>query len=376
MATKPEITLSYYTPAITPFAQLSPSYITSVSWSSGRLNITDQWSGSTCLITGINPTYIADKFQLGNKVRVTVKTTGMTTSAVFYGYISDYRAIYGVLPAYDTWELTIESGYAKLGRGSGTVTTTAGTSTSVMADSISTAGGVSNVVERYGPWGSTTSAQTITGQLTGPVNTLMATEQGTVIDSGQSPAVYPASFYPVIGLYGRNATDLYTNVAYFGDDGGGQYPYTEIEFLSSAQNYGTKVTVQADGFADQSSGSGDYIQTISTINSSTSEAANVAGYVKAQLDFAGTVPYSITTTGAAVGTLKEAILLADPTKVHQQITVLFRGTTYNCIIEGLSFYANPTDWRINLYLSSSLQNAFLRLNNATLGQLDLNRLGF
>ena len=50
MSTKPTIVVSYYDDNITPFGSLP--YVQSVSWSSGRANITDQWSGSTCLITG------------------------------------------------------------------------------------------------------------------------------------------------------------------------------------------------------------------------------------------------------------------------------------------------------------------------------------
>jgi len=373
MSTKPTVVVSYYDSNITPFGSLP--YVQSVSWSSGRSNITDQWSGSTCLITGRSPSSITYPPQIGNKVRVVV--TNGTSTATFYGYVSDWRVLYGITTAYDSYELTIESGYAKAGRGTATITTTAGASTQTMATAIQTALGGSDNVEVSSGWGSTTTAQTLTGQISDTVNQLMATEQGTVIDTGSSFYGAPQSFKTKLGLSGRNDPNLGAAILAFSDNPDlNNAAFSEIEFLSSAQNYGTKVVVQASGLADQSSGTGDYVQTISTINGSTTEAANLAGYVKAELNLATAVPYGLTTTGAVSGGNYWAITAADPANIHQGVSITFRGTTYYCILEGLSFSANQTDWRVNLYLSSSTQNAFFRIGNTVYGQLDQNKLGF
>lgn len=375
MATRPSVNVSYYDDNATPFISNLPN-VSSVSWSAGRRNITDQWSGSTCLVTGFKPSDITYPPQVGKKARITVTDRGNSSTAVFYGFVSDWRVIYGITAAYDTYELTIESGYARAGRGAGTVTTTAGNSTSAMASSLVSLMG-SDYVVQYDGWASTTSAQTIVGQYSDAVNALMATEQGTVTDTGESFTGAPQSFFSKLGLYGRNTVDLYANLWTFSDTGAAlTIKYNEVEFLSSAQNYGSKVVVQASGFADQSSGTGDYVQTVSTINGSASEAANLAGYIKAQLDLATAVPYSITTTGATSFGASDAINMADPAYIHQAATIVFRGNTYNCVVEGLSFTANQQDWRVQLFLSSSLQNAFLRLDSAAFGTLDNNRLGF
>jgi len=58
------------------------------------------------------------------------------------------------------------------------------------------------------------------------------------------------------------------------------------------------------------------------------------------------------------------------------VRVDFRGTTYYSIIEGIELDAGVTDWSCALALSSSLQNAFLKLNNPVFGTLDNNKLGF
>lgn len=374
MATKPTAIVAYYHDDVTPFVG-SLANVTSVSWSGGRQNITDQWAGTTCLITGFKPSDIALHPQVGKRARVYVYNGGAGTPAKFYGFVSDWRVIYGITAAYDTYELIIESGYARAGRTAGTVATTAGNSTSAMASSLVSLMG-SDYVEQFDGWASTTSAQTIVGQYSNAVDQLMVTEQGTVVDTGLTFGGYPQSFYSKLGLYGRNSTALYQNKWTFSDAGtAGTIKYNEVEFLSSAQNYGQVVTVQASGFADQSSGTGDYVQTFSTINGSASEAANLAGYIKAQLNLLTAVPYSITTTGA-VSTLSTAIEMADPAYIHQAATIVFRGNTYNCVVEGLSFTANQQDWRVQLFLSSSLQNAFLRLDSAAFGTLDNNRLGF
>jgi len=59
-----------------------------------------------------------------------------------------------------------------------------------------------------------------------------------------------------------------------------------------------------------------------------------------------------------------------------QIKVLFRGQTYVCIIEGGSLSATPDRTSLTLYVSGADLNAYLVLNNGTLGRLDENKLGF
>lgn len=187
----------------------------------------------------------------------------------------------------------------------------------------------------------------------------------------------PPDFQPQTIIQGHNSVNLGAYSTTFTDvsaDPSNYVRYTEIQFYSAAYNYGTKVTVQAAGLSDQSSGSGSYTQTFSTINETASQAANLAGYLKAKLDYSANVPYAITFSGAA--NTQEAVSWADPVYVGYGLVVKFRGNTYNCIIEGVSFSANASDYQATLYLSASLQNAFLRLDNTVYGTLGNNKLGF
>jgi len=56
--------------------------------------------------------------------------------------------------------------------------------------------------------------------------------------------------------------------------------------------------------------------------------------------------------------------------------VTFRGTTFTCIIEGVSMQATPASSRYTYYLSGADLNAYLILNNAVFGKLDSNKLGY
>lgn len=375
----PQIGVSYYSSSVSPWANINVP-ITGVSYNLGRANFTDQYSGGSCTVYGKNPADIPYPPEIGQKVFVGYGGAPGSGLGCFYGYVQNWRVIYGIKPAYDTWELTIETGLGYGGRKTGTVTTVAGASTSDMADSIKTQIGTT-AFTNGGGWGSTTSAQTLTGQIANPMNLLMQTEQGAWWETGfYNGAVYPPVFSPMLYAYGRNATQLYQNTGTFTDTGSAldQYRYQEIEFLSAAYNYGSKVTVQASGFSDQSSGTGDYTQTFTTINGSSSEAANLAGYIKSELDLATAIPYSITFTLAnQSGYANDAFgVLCLPPVIKSLITVNFRGNTYSAVIEGISVNITPSGWLCTYTLSSNLNNAWLRLNNATLGRLDYNRLGF
>lgn len=343
--------------------------IQSLVWTTGRQNISDQWTGGQCTIYG--RTTLTYPPVVGGRVQVELVRSSDSDAAYFYGFISDFRVVYGIVSSMDTWEMRIEGPMARAGRATGTVTTTASASTYDMAVSIKTGltGTIITTVPAAG-WGSTTSAQTFTNaQFSEIVNTLAQTEQGHVVESVDTTT----SWDPQLILAGRNATGYGSTVATFADDGTGKEFY-EIEFLSAAYNYGSKVIVSATGLADQSSGTGTYTQTFSTINATTGQAADLAGYIKTELDLATAVPFALRYRQAAK--TPASADLSQQSRVHQNVTVKFRGSTYQCRIEGSTLSASPDGGYIcTLYLSSSLQNAWLVLDDAVYGKLDTGKLG-
>lgn len=387
MGTKPQITVSYKSSNTSTIYSLTSGYVQNVTWTLGRRNITDNFSSGICTISGRDISAItgANPPSLGNLIKVTVSDTSASPnySAEFYGFISDIRRVYGTVANMDTWDIICEGSYGRVGRTSSTVTTTASASTNAMANSIATAGSYVTNYSSASSWGSTTSAQTYTGQTTDPIDILMATEQGYLLEAYiNQVTVFPATTWvPQVYLVGRREPQP-TNVSYNFADDGATYnsvvatKFAEIEFLSAAQNYGSKVVVQASGLADQSSGTGTYVQTINTINSTTGEAADLAGYVKTALDVSTTIPYSLTFSGSTNPTTAAPITAASYSAIKQPIRIKFRSTEYFALIEGLTFSANAEDYRVNLVLSSNVQTSWFILDSVAMGILDTNKLGF
>jgi len=376
VTTKPSYTIKYYaTGSGSPYT-LASGIVTGVTWNSGRRNITDNWNGGNCTIYGRSPSSFSPGPEIGKGVSVTLNDGSAGT---FYGYIADYRIIYGLSTAYDTWELALESGYSAASRRvSDDVFCTVGESTYTLAYRINQASVLagSGYSISYGPassFGAIVSTQSWNGYLSDPITDCLTTEAGVLIDTAILPG--GGAFYPTSTIYGHNAT--WTKKATFSDAADSNYRYNSIEFESSAFNYGSQVIVEADGLAAQTSGTGIYAQTFQTINGTTSDAANLAAYLKTKLDLATAVPSAISfTSGTNVPKSLNIGALCDPTVVGNYIDIIFRGTTYSCIIEGFTMSGNPTELSCTYYLSSSLQNAFLRLDDAVFGKLDTNKLGF
>jgi hypothetical protein len=62
--------------------------------------------------------------------------------------------------------------------------------------------------------------------------------------------------------------------------------------------------------------------------------------------------------------------------VGRQVSVAFRGTTYQCIVEGVTMSASPASSSFTFHLSGADLNAYLILDNAVFGRLDFNKLGY
>jgi hypothetical protein len=164
--------------------------------------------------------------------------------------------------------------------------------------------------------------------------------------------------------------------------------YDQITFHSLGDNYYTEVTVVPESFADQTAtkvGATDPLRTyqVNTLNASTSQALDYANYLLSN--------YQEPVLGiASVSCLAEAQLVNrldsgnSGDSYNPQLSkymgleteVIFRGTTFMCIIEGVTMSATPAGARFTFYLSSSELNEFLRLDNTFYGKLDTNKLAY
>jgi hypothetical protein len=62
--------------------------------------------------------------------------------------------------------------------------------------------------------------------------------------------------------------------------------------------------------------------------------------------------------------------------VGARVSVTFRGTVYQSIIEGVRVTATPQSSRYTFYLSGADLNNYLILNDTVFGRLDFNKLGY
>jgi hypothetical protein len=62
--------------------------------------------------------------------------------------------------------------------------------------------------------------------------------------------------------------------------------------------------------------------------------------------------------------------------VGARVSVTFRGTVYQSIIEGVRVTATPQSSRYTFYLSGADLNNYLVLNDTVFGTLDYNKLGY
>ena len=160
--------------------------------------------------------------------------------------------------------------------------------------------------------------------------------------------------------------------------------YDQIEFESLADNYYTQVTVTPESFGAQTVlkvGAVKPYRTLqtNTFNASTTQAADYANYLLSNYQ---TAKFAIGSISCLANAQSQFRLdrIGTNVGVHQmigvQVSVTFRGTTYQAVIEGVSVTGTPESSRYTYYLSGADLNAYLLLDNATFGRLDYNKLGY
>lgn len=370
MGTKPSVSLQWRT-ASTGSGTVTTvtTNIQRVQWFSGRRSISDTWSAGSCVVSGTG--FLSSTPVIGDYARVVI--TDGATSTTFYGLIADYAKHYGTVAAMDTFDLTLEGCLSAFGRVTVTLNWPAGTLWTYPITNLSSQLAPVQVRLPSSSYSTETisafNSTTLYGNLVYPCIT---TAQAVVKEVGDEDFPGAPTLSPVVNIYDRNDPNLYQLAGTLSDNGTGS-PFTAVEFMSSAYSYGSKVTVAPLDVAEQTSGSGLYTQQYVSYDQTTTQALNLAGYIKTTLDDASNVPYSVTLEGASAAA--GYIALSNPNKVKAALNIILRGTTYNCVIEGMQFDADPTNWRCTLMLSSSLQNAFLRLDSTTYGKLDTGKLG-
>jgi hypothetical protein len=351
-----------------------------VSFNTGRQHQLDQYSAGTASITVRYPTGYASpntSFVPGSFVSITMAGGG-TTRQVWAGKIANITAQYGIPYASsignaDYVVIQAEGGFAAFARASGNNYAMAAAIFGVQATRCNEQTLLQLDTQSGFGYSYLFPASTISGTWGDWINSCVLTMNGRLQEYSSSVAAVNA-YYQIPASY----LDFSDEPA---DWGMTANKYNSISFEGLADNYYTQVTVDPADYAAQTvqTGTAPYrTYTVNTLNSSTGQALDMANYLLSNYQTPRLAISSITVNMQSIGPPTGGYTLPfyGNQNVGTAVAVKFRGTTYNCIIEGSSWSGTPGNINATFYLSSALYNNFLLLDNTVYGTLNNNRLGY
>jgi len=369
-------TVSYSTDGITYTALTN---VQNIQFSLGRQAQLDQVKSSTGSFQMRYPTGYASPITAlvaGTKVRIQ-NTTG-TAYTIWSGSIDNVSAEYGIPYAggvgqADYLSVSMEGAFAVTGRMQGNnYAMAAGSIVSQMSNASTQTG----LTFYFGGPSSTTLAATTVSTTWGDwVSRVCQSTNSRIWDAFESLSVSVISPFAV-SINSVNFSDTANNST--------NQVYNKINFDSLADNFYTQVTVTPESFGaatvTQAGASVPYrAYQANTLNASTSQATDFAQYLLANYGTARFAISSFTCMAEAQSSFQLDKIGAFDNLAYSpgtQVGVTFRGTTYQCIIEGVTMSATPAGASFTYYVSGADLNAYLVLDNPTFGRLDYNKLGY
>lgn len=211
------------------------------------------------------------------------------------------------------------------------------------------------------------------------VQQLATTIDGRIDDSGGGVLLYDKYNFTVFES-GGDALVFSDGTVALGS-GNIRISYDQIVFTSLGENYYTQVVIDPESHAAQTStaagATAPYrVLQLNTFNANTGQAQDYADYL---VSLYSDPTHKRVSSVSVNGTSTNASLLfgvLGQTAISYLCRIIFRGTTYNAVIEGWSYTATPEDDRYTFYFSGADLNNFLILDDADRGVLDANRLGY
>ena len=333
--------------------------IQSVSIRQGQRKITDQFQSASLTVSGRLPGSLPT-INLGDVISVTQTFNSLGRTYSFR--VSDYSVEYGLNSAYDSYTIYGEDAFAVLGRAEIDISWSSGTLAKDNAEDVCDLVGVTFSVGTSLPSTTTCNAQTITNGNALDVLNVLANTEGARLSA-------TATF---IQWLPRNWQSVMPTV-HASDDGTGTNPvkYDSLSFASLADNLADQVTVNIRGGSAVTVGSGPYAFSLDSYSVSSNEGQDVAAFELASLDVDSPVPTQI------------SYILNQQTNNgwqdwdnYKKAVIKFRNTTYNVFVIGVTYSANVSETRVTWDLVSSEFYRFLVLDDAVLGKLDENKLGW
>lgn len=334
------------------------SNVQSASMTNGRTKITDQYRSGTATITGRVPSSLPT-INIGDTVAIYWWYDDYGNNEIMR--VADLQIEYGTIPSLDTWTLTCEDAFAILGRATVSTSWSVSTNCFTAAYNVGLPIGVT-FIDSPPVQPIRADAQTIVDTNALDIcSTLAQTEQALMVAHADT-----------IEWRGRG-WQTYLSPLNFTDTGTGTLPvkYDALNFTGLADNYTEEVYVAIRNGATVQFGTGNYSLTVETYSLDEAQANNLAAFIAGQLDNKEAVPYSISCLVNAQTNYGWSQI-----EVGQSLIITFRGSTYQTVIIGFQISGDTSQTRITLNLASAAYFQFLTLNNAVLGMLDYNKLGW
>lgn len=334
----------------------------------GRRKLTDQWTPSNGTVVFRAPTFFSSPIAAlvpGCLIRI---KSGVAFGTMTTMYLADLQTNYGIPYAgsqgqTDFVTMSLEGAFALWGRQQGNNFAVPAGLASTQLNAISAAAGLSMSYDYTGPYDVLMPASVVTGTYAEWISKFLITTGGRLIDVGPSIQLANKGNYNT-GLSISDTTNDSTNKAYF-----------KLDFASQVDNYFTQVEVDPDDFSPSivQTGSAPYRSLrLSTFSVSSSQATDLANYYLASL--------SNNTVKARAVSMSDATQMSHNLPLFYglfwDIPFTFRGTTKHVFSLGGTISATPENFTMTLFLTGFENQNFLILDNATLGTLDYNRLGF
>jgi hypothetical protein len=356
------------------------SDLQTVNVTRGRVGVQDPYKAATASIGGLNPSDLP-AIQVGDFLWV--EAYPPDESVQFYmllGRIADVQIEYGFVENMDSYTILVEDALANAGRLNASGSWAAGITTAEAADDFLAGTGVAiNFIDPALAGASKVSAQTLTNaNLLNVLNQLMATEQGNLVGVSNDE----------IQWQGRREFNIQNPLAKFTDDPAEisvtpQCKYDTLNFASLADNVANKVIVTPEGLAPQTFGTGIKSFEMNSYDQTTSQAGDLAAYVQSTLTQATDVPFKISARISQQDNLSLLAMASTGVIERSFVQIELRGNTYDCIINGSTVTATPSDTRVSLNLFAADLSAFFVLDDDFYGVLQTdgppafnNKLGF
>jgi hypothetical protein len=358
------------------------SDVQNFTFTRGRREIQDPFKAGQATITGRNLATLPT-IEIGKTILIERFFTSTVFIPVFFGQVADVQITYGYVDNEDVWTIQAEDFLATLGRAytSNNYSWAAGLNTyeaALNASLNATDGNI--VISGFGAFtaSSLVSAQSLpNANALDVINTLVATEQ-SFLASGFATSI--SGLVPLVKFLPRSALGSINVLAEFtdGTDGGAAFTpstYSEVVFRSLADSFYDRVVVEPQGLAAQESGTGARAFVMRSFDETTTQAKNLADYVKATFDVQSQVPSTISALSESQTNTQIGALMSLG-NYFNEVDLYLRGVKYRLFVIGLTVTATPDQTRFTFNVASSEALNFFVLDSAEFGVLDQNKLGF